>query len=171
MLFKEQFLKYKRICLKVCRGICWKHMILLKIKCATDTRFFYKQQLYKQQQAEIGKKTQVNAKQHSESELLLFQNYSSSTRYHPMIIGRILRNNRKNKCVCFHEIKGFESRWMSVELKCYVKSVTAFYKFYDFFCRRHSLMNRPYYNNLFQFIPHSNFRNLNRVIFTHWVPT
>ena len=56
MLFKEQFLKYKRICLKVRRGICWKHMILLKIKCTTDTRFLYKQQLYKQRQAEIGKK-------------------------------------------------------------------------------------------------------------------
>ena len=80
-------------------------MILLKIKCTTDTRFFYKQQLYKQRQAEIGKKTQANAKQHSEAELLLFQNYSSSTRYHPKIIGRILRNNRKNKCVCFHEIR------------------------------------------------------------------
>ena len=56
MLFKEQFLKYKRICLKVFREICWKHVILLKINCATDTRFFYKQQFYKQRQAEIGKK-------------------------------------------------------------------------------------------------------------------
>ena len=42
-----------------------------------------------------------------------------------------------------------------------------FYKFYDFFCKRHSLMNRPCYNNLFQFMQHDNFRNLNRVIFTH----
>ena len=56
MLFKEQFLKYKRICLKVFGEICWKHVILLKINCATDTRFFYKQQFYKQRQAEIGKK-------------------------------------------------------------------------------------------------------------------
>ena len=71
MLFKEQFLKYKRICLKVFGEICWKHVILLKINCATDTRFFYKQQFYEQRQAEIGKKNQANAKQHSEAELLL----------------------------------------------------------------------------------------------------
>ena len=35
-----------------------------------------------------------------------------------------------------------------------------FYKFDGFFCRRHSLMNRPCYNNLFQFMKHDNFRNL-----------
>ena len=63
--------------------------------------------------------------------------------------------------------QGFESRWMSVELMCYVKKITV-YRFYDFFCRRHSLMNRPYYNNSFQFMQHDNFRNLNRAIFTHW---
>ena len=34
--------------------------------------------------------------------------------------------------------------------------------FYDFFCRWHSLMNRPCYNNLFQFSA------FNRVSFTHW---
>ena len=38
-----------------------------------------------------------------------------------------------------------------------------FCKFYDFFCRRHSLMNRPCYNNLFQIRQHDNFRNVNRV--------
>ena len=43
-----------------------------------------------------------------------------------------------------------------------------FYKFYDFFFRRHSLMNQPCYNDLFQFMQHGNFWNLNRVIFTHW---
>ena len=57
---------------------------------------------------------------------------------------------------------------MSVELICYIKTIIVFYKFYDFFCRRHSLMNRSCYNNLFQFMQHDNFRNLNRVIFTHW---
>ena len=56
MLFKEQLLKYKRICLKVFRGICWKYVILLITNFTTDTRFFYKQQFYKQRQAEIGKK-------------------------------------------------------------------------------------------------------------------
>ena len=43
-----------------------------------------------------------------------------------------------------------------------------FYKFYNLFCRRHSLMRRPCYNNLFQFMKHDNFWNLNRVIFIHW---
>ena len=62
----------------------------------------------------------------------------------------------------------FGSRCMSVELICYVKTIIVFYKFYDFFCMRHSLMNRPSYSNSFQFIQHNNFRNLNRVIFTHW---
>ena len=42
-----------------------------------------------------------------------------------------------------------------------------FKKFCKFFCRLHSLMNRPCYNNLFQIIKH-NFRNLNRVICTQW---
>ena len=60
------------------------------------------------------------------------------------------------------------SRWMSAELICYVKIIIVFYKFYDLFCMRHSWMNRPCYNNSFQCIQHNNFRNLNRVIFTHW---
>ena len=64
--------------------------------------------------------------------------------------------------------QGFESRWISVELICYVKMITVFYKFYEFFCRRHFLMNRRCYKNLFQFMQHDNFRNLNWVIFTHW---
>ena len=29
-------------------------------------------------------------------------------------------------------------------------------------------MNRPFYNDLFQFMQHDNFLNLNRMIFTHW---
>ena len=36
-------------------------------------------------------------------------------------------------------------------------------KFYDFFCRRQSLMNRPYYN-LVQAMQHDDFRNLNRFL-------
>ena len=49
-----------------------------------------------------------------------------------------------------------------------LKQLLFFYKFYNFFCRRHSLMNRPCYNNIFQLIQHDNFWNLNRVFFTHW---
>ena len=42
-----------------------------------------------------------------------------------------------------------------------------FDNFYDFFCRQHSLMNQPCYNNLFQFMQRDNLRNLSRVVFTH----
>ena len=62
--------------------------------------------------------------------------------------------------------QGFEYRWMSVELM--LKQLLFFNKFYDFFCRQHTLMNRSCYNNLFQFMQNDNFRNLNRVIFAHW---
>ena len=66
-----------------------------------------------------------------------------------------------------HLWQGFESRWMWPKLICYVKTVTVFHKFYYFSCRRHSLMNLPCYNNLFEFIQHGNFQYLNRVICTH----
>ena len=49
-------------------------------------------------------KNQVNAKQHTEAELLLFENYShSSSHYHPKIIGHILKK-QKSKFVCILEI-------------------------------------------------------------------
>ena len=53
------------------------------------------------------------------------------------------------------------------QLNLYVmlKQLLFFYKFYNFFCRRHSLMNQPCYNNLFQFMQHDKFRNLDRVVF------
>ena len=47
-----------------------------------------------------------------------------------------------------------------------LKQLLFFYKFYDFLCKRHSLVNWPCYNNWFQIMEHSNFRNLIRVIFT-----
>ena len=40
-----------------------------------NTPIFYKQHFHKQRQAEIG---EVNAKQHPEAEILLFENYSNS---------------------------------------------------------------------------------------------
>ena len=49
-----------------------------------------------------------------------------------------------------------------------LKQLLFFYKFYDFFCRRHSLMNRPCYNNLFQVMQYDNFQNFSKEIFTHW---
>ena len=47
----------------------------------------------------------------------------------------------------------FEKRWMTVEFICYVKTIIFLciyiYIYYDFFCRRHSFMNQPCYDNLF----------------------
>ena len=48
----------------------------------------------------------------------------------------------------------------------YAKQLLLFYKFYDFFCRRQSLMNRPCYENLSQIMKHDNFWHLCRVVFT-----
>ena len=47
-----------------------------------------------------------------------------------------------------------------------VNQLLFLYKFYDFFSMRHSLMNQPGYNNLFQFMQHGSFLNLHKVIFT-----
>ena len=61
---------------------------------------------------------------------------------------------------------GFERRWMSLKLAGYVRTIIVLYKFYNFSCRWHSLMNRPCYNNLVQIIWHEKFWSWNRVIFT-----
>ena len=56
-------------------------------------------------------------------------------------------------CVTRHlKVDGCESN-----LHGMLKQLSYFYRFYDFFCRRHSLMNRPCYNNLFQTMQHKNF--------------
>ena len=50
-------------------------------------------------------KNQANAKHQHEAELLLFESYShSSSTLSSKIIGQILKNKQKNKCVCIHEI-------------------------------------------------------------------
>ena len=50
----------------------------------------------------------------------------------------------------------------------HLKTIIVFLnKFHNFFCRQHFLMNRLCYNNLFQFMQHDIFRNLNSVIFIH----
>ena len=51
---------------------------IFSIAWNTKTNVFYKQHFYKQRQTEIGK-TDVNAKQHSEAEPLLFKSYSHSS--------------------------------------------------------------------------------------------
>ena len=50
-------------------------------------------------------KNQVNAKQHPELNFCHLKTmHILQTRYDPKIIGHILKNKLKNKCVCFHEI-------------------------------------------------------------------
>ena len=56
------------------------------------TFFLYKQHFYKQRQAEIGK-DQAKAKQHPETELLLFENYLLST---PTLSSKNNRRYSKN---------------------------------------------------------------------------
>ena len=41
---------------------------------------------------------------------------------------------------------------MSVGIVCYVKATIVFHKYYDFFRRRHALMNQSFYKNFFQII-------------------
>ena len=79
---------------------------------------FYKQDFYKQQQAKIGKK-KARAKQHLEAKLFLFENYllSSFTRYHPKIIGDILKKSTRNKCVCFSDIIWLIAMKMRLKMK------------------------------------------------------
>ena len=68
--------------------------------------FLYKQHIYNQRQAEIGK-NQANAKQQPETELLLFENYSHALFTYGIIYkkqGLFYENKQNNKCVCIHEI-------------------------------------------------------------------
>ena len=70
-----------------------------------NTRFFQKQHFYKQRQSEIGKKI----KQMLSNTLRLNFCYLKiidifHLRYHPKIIGYILKNKQKNKCGTVHEI-------------------------------------------------------------------
>ena len=74
---------------------------------------------------------------------------------------------RFSKCFFFQfSVVGLYSA--STTIKKLPSALFFFNKFYNTFCRRHSLMDWPWYNNLFQFMQHVNFQNINRVIFTHW---
>ena len=69
------------------------------------TSYFYKQHVYKQRQAEIGKKS----RQMLSNTLRLNFCYLKiihilHTRYHPWITGHILKAKQKNKYVCIYEI-------------------------------------------------------------------
>ena len=58
--------------------------------------------------------------------------------------------------------------WCQSNLYLMLKQLLLFYKFSGFFCRQHSQISRPCWNNLFQFMQHNNFWNQNALNFTHW---
>ena len=59
------------------------------------------------------------------------------------------RNGIGNTTDAFRKIRNLEVDGCQSNLYVFLKQLLSFYKFYDFFCRRHSLMNQPCYNNLF----------------------
>ena len=72
--------------------------------------------------AEIGKKNQENSKQRPEAKLSYLR--ILHLRYHPNIIGYILKNKQKNKCVCIHKI----IRLIIVKIKMKMKNRSYRYK-------------------------------------------
>ena len=92
--------------------------ILPKIYLNKTTRFFYKQHFYKQLQAEIDKKVQQML---SNTQRLNFcySNFIDTLhpRYHPKIIGYILKIKQKKKCVCIHEILGLITMKIRMNMK------------------------------------------------------
>ena len=75
--------------------------------------------------AEIGKKNQENSKQRPEAKLSYLRIiYFLHLRYHPNIIGYILKNKQKNKCVCIHKI----IRLIIVKIKMKMKNRSYRYK-------------------------------------------
>ena len=83
------------------------------------TRFlFYKQHFYKQRQAEIGKKIkQVLSNTLRLGFCYLKIIHSLHPRYHPKIIGHILKNKQKNKRVFIHEIIGLIIMKVKIKMK------------------------------------------------------
>ena len=66
----------------------------------------------------LATKNKANAKKHSETGLLLFENYShSSSTLSSKVIGYILKNKQKNKCVCIHEIIGLIIMKVKMKMK------------------------------------------------------
>ena len=79
---------------------------------------------------------------------------------------RKYKPSSQNPFTCIRDLKvdGCQSNlYIMLKLK-----LLSFYKFYDFFCRWYSLMNRPCYDKLFRFMQRDDFWNLNTVIFIHW---
>ena len=84
------------------------------------TLFFISNTFISKARLKLGGKNQVNAKEHPEAELLLFQYYShSSSRNHSKIIGHIPKNKQRNKCVCVDEIVRLIVMKMKVKRRSY----------------------------------------------------
>ena len=64
-------------------------------------------------------KTQANSEQHPEAELLPFLKiiHILHPRYHPKIIGYVLKNKEKKKCVCIHKTKRLTLMKMKMKTK------------------------------------------------------
>ena len=63
-------------------------------------------------------KSQANAKQNPEAELLVFEIiHIFYQRYDPKVLGYILKNKQKNNCVCIHEIIGLFIMKMKMKMK------------------------------------------------------
>ena len=71
----------------------------------TYTLSFHKQHFYKEPQAEVGKKIkQILSNTLRLNFFCLKIIHIPHPRYHPKMIGYILKNKQKKKCTCFHEI-------------------------------------------------------------------
>ena len=68
--------------------------------------FFYKQHFYKQRQIEIGKKSSKCWATPWGWNSAIWKLLSFHPRYYLKIIGYLLKNKQKNKCVFIHEIIG-----------------------------------------------------------------
>ena len=70
---------------------------------------FYKPHFYKQSQAEICKKQMLSNTLRLDFCYLMKIIHILNPPYHPKIIGHILKNKQKNKCVCIHTINHNEN--------------------------------------------------------------
>ena len=61
---------------------------------------------------------QANAKQHPEADCHLKIIHILHPRYHPKMVGQVLKNKKKDKCVCIHKI----TRLILMKLKINMKN-------------------------------------------------
>ena len=84
---------------------------------STNTLFFISNTFISNTRLKLTK-NQANAKQHPETEFLLFQNYSlSSYTLSSKNKGTYCKNKQKNECVCVHEITQLIIMKMKMKMK------------------------------------------------------